>query len=519
MQGTDEEAVRFEILGPLRAHRGPRELDLGPGKQRAVLATLLVAGNRPVPPGRIIEAVWRTDPPANGANVVQKYVAGLRRALEPDRAPRTSGQLLTLTDGGYLLAVAPGGSDAEEFTAQLRRAGRLRAEGRPEDAAGQLREALALWRAEPLMGLDGPVFDAARERLVESRAAALEDWAEIELELGRHAALLPELGRLVAEFPLRERLRAVQMLALYRSGRQAEALSVFREARRLLVGEYGVEPGQQLRQLHQRMLQTDPTLLPAPARPGRAVEAPPIDLPRPGPGSAPALVPVPVSPQLPGTRPWWRRGWFLKPLVAILPLATLGLASGPVMTVIAVSRRSRLLGLAAVGYFAAAITGFALVGEDPEALGAWDDIGMGLLLLQAAVSSVHAALLVPAPSEPTRGDTALAVRRDQARQVAELHPLLARELGIGRPDLGLDFDDGGLVDLNDAPAAALASLPGVSAQQAALIVADRAHRGQFRSAADLVDRGIVAAPLPAALADRILVVTVQDVVGGAGQNP
>jgi hypothetical protein len=427
--------------------------------------------------------------------------------------------LLTLTDGGYLLAVPPGGSDADEFTVRVGKAGRLRAEGRLEEAADQLQHALGLWRAEALMGLSGPVFDAARERLVESRAAALEDWAEIELDLGRHASLLPELSRLVAEFPLRERLRAVQMLALYRSGRQAEALSAFREARNLLVEEYGVEPGEQLKQLHQRMLRTDPALL---LPPGQAVQTSgdpgPKELaPVAAAGASPATGPLPAAVMM--AAPRRRRGWFLKPLAAILPVVTLGLVTGPIMAVIAVWRRSRRLGLAAVGYLVLTLIALALVGEDPDVPGPRDDVGMALLLLQAVACSVQAALLVPVQPIPSRAEAVVAARRHQARQIAELHPQLARELGIGRPDLDRDFDDGGLVDLNEAPAAVLASLPGVSMEQAALIVADRAHRGRFRSPADLVVRGIVAPPLPAPLADRIVVVSVQDVVGGAGQNP
>jgi DNA-binding SARP family transcriptional activator len=100
VRGAVDDAVRFELLGPLRARRGLQELDLGPGKQRAVLATLLLAANRAVPPTQIVDTVWGEEPPENGTNVVQKYVAGLRRVLEPDRAPRAAGQLLSLTEGG-----------------------------------------------------------------------------------------------------------------------------------------------------------------------------------------------------------------------------------------------------------------------------------------------------------------------------------------------------------------------------------------------------------------------------------
>ncbi|MEV4480921.1 BTAD domain-containing putative transcriptional regulator [Micromonospora coxensis] len=275
MSGT----LRFEILGPQRAWHDDREIDTGPGKQRAVLAVLLLSAGRAVPTGQIVDAVWPDEPPANGPNVVQKYVAGLRRVLEPGRSPRTPGQVVTLTEAGYLLRVPPEAVDAVRFERSVRRAQRSRAEGQVTEAVTELRSALDLWRGEPLSGLSGPFFDSARHRLVELRAAALETRVEWELELGRHRELTGELVELVAGFPLRERLRHQLMLALYRSGRQAEALAAYREIGELLREEYGIEPGNALQELHRRILRSDPALIPPP----RPAPADPADPPRPAP--------------------------------------------------------------------------------------------------------------------------------------------------------------------------------------------------------------------------------------------
>ncbi|SCG54947.1 BTAD domain-containing putative transcriptional regulator [Micromonospora inositola] len=273
MSGT----LRFEILGPQRAWYADRELDLGPGKQRAVLAVLLLSAGRPVPTGQIVDAVWPEEPPANGPNVVQKYVAGLRRVLEPDRSPRTPGQVLTLTDAGYLLRITPEAVDAVRFERGVQRARQRHAAGRTAEALAELTAALKLWQGEPFTGFAGPVFEAARHRLVELRAVALETRVELELASGRHRELVGELVELVAEFPVRERLRYQLMLALHRGGRQAEALAAYREFADLLREEYGIEPGEVLQELHRRVLRSDPTLLEAvPTEPAAAVPTEPV---------------------------------------------------------------------------------------------------------------------------------------------------------------------------------------------------------------------------------------------------
>ncbi|TYB35741.1 AfsR/SARP family transcriptional regulator [Micromonospora sp. AP08] len=277
------EALRFEILGPQRAWYADRPLDLGPGKQRAVLAVLLLAAGRPVPTGQIVDAVWPEEPPANGPNVVQKYVAGLRRVLEPDRSPRTPGQVLTLTDAGYVLRIPPEAVDAVRFERGVRRARQWQAAGRTEDALAEVTGALERWQGEPFTGFTGAYFDAARHRLVELRAVALETRTELELASGRHGELVGRLVELVAEFPVRERLRHQLMLALHRGGRQAEALAAYRDFADLLREEYGIEPGEALQDLHRRILRSDPSLTP---------QAPPVSSEPPTP-PAPEAVPAP----------------------------------------------------------------------------------------------------------------------------------------------------------------------------------------------------------------------------------
>ncbi|GAA0231898.1 BTAD domain-containing putative transcriptional regulator [Cryptosporangium japonicum] len=295
-----EPALRFAALGPLRIWRGGQALDLGPGKQRAVLAVLLLEANRAVPAQRIVEAVWDDDPPENGANVVQKYVAGLRRVLEPERSPRTPSQVLTLGDGGYRLHV--GEYDVQTFQNRVRRAETLRRSDDTPGAAAELRRGLELWRGVPIAGLAGRWFDARRQQLGDQYAAAWESLAELELELGRHAGLTTELGRLVNEYPGREGLRAALMLALYRSGRQVEALAAYRDAQDHLREEFGVDPGDHLRELHQQILSSDPALSPTTATTPTTATAPAAattpamaTAPTPPPAEQP-LSPVPEAP-------------------------------------------------------------------------------------------------------------------------------------------------------------------------------------------------------------------------------
>ncbi|WP_030441782.1 AfsR/SARP family transcriptional regulator [Actinoplanes subtropicus] len=232
--------LRFELLGPLRAWRGDHEVPLGGVKQQTVLAVLLLEAGRPVPVDRIVATVWGAEPPPSVTHLVQTYVSRLRQALE------LGGDLVS-TDAGYQLRIDPAQADVAAFE-------RL--------AATDPAAALALWRGEPLGGLSGEAIEVARQRLTEQRLAALEQRAGLDLDAGRHTEAIADLGRLVKEYPLRERLWALLMLALYRADRQAEALRTYATARALLVEELGVEPGPGLATMHQRILAGDPSLSP-----------------------------------------------------------------------------------------------------------------------------------------------------------------------------------------------------------------------------------------------------------------
>ena len=342
-------SLRFEVLGPLRVCRDGAEIDLGPHKQRAALAFLLTRPNQPVPAHQIVEAVWAEAPPENGANVVQKYIGGLRKALDPGRSPREANHPLALTEAGYVLSVDAARLDLLEFQGFVRAAKVAREQGRSAEAADRLHRAMALWRSEPLAGFIGPAFDRVRDRLGEERVGAVEACGELDLNLGHHERLVPELRSLVAEYPYRERLRGLLMVALYRCGRAAEALEVFRSARRQYVDELGVEPGVELQDLHRRMLQSDPSL----AGPPRTPASPPAG-PRPPAFARPApamRVPMLAAPPVQQPKkPWWH--WMLTFGAAAVCLGSLGFVTWLVMAVVAAFRRSWRLALAAAGYFA-----------------------------------------------------------------------------------------------------------------------------------------------------------------------
>ena len=239
----------FRILGPLEAYRDGVALATGGPKQRALLALLLLHANEPVSRDVLVDGLWGERPPETAAKALQVYVSQLRRSLGHER-------VLT-SPGGYELVVAPDGLDLLRFEGLIAQA---RA-APPAAAAAKLREALALWRGRALADVADAAFAQAETgRLEELRLAAAEGLVDAELALGHEAELVPELERVVAQNPLRERPRAQLMLALYRSGRQAEALECYQAARRALVDELGVEPSSQLRALHQAILRQDPAL-------------------------------------------------------------------------------------------------------------------------------------------------------------------------------------------------------------------------------------------------------------------
>jgi DNA-binding SARP family transcriptional activator/Tfp pilus assembly protein PilF len=256
-------ALRFGVLGPLRVWRHGTVVDLGPVQQRVVLAVLALQAGRPAGRQQMIDAVWGETQPRNAVNLVQRHVSGLRRALEPDRPGRTPSDLLTWTDAGYLLTLPPGALDLDLFVRGLARARSAQAGGQLQEAAAALHSALELWRGPVCDGLSSPFLDAQADRLAESRVSALEERIELDLMIGGQGDLIAELRDLIAEHPLRERLRGLLMLALYRAGRQADALTAFRDARRQLRDELGVEPSAPLQRLHQQILAADPALAPA----------------------------------------------------------------------------------------------------------------------------------------------------------------------------------------------------------------------------------------------------------------
>jgi DNA-binding SARP family transcriptional activator/ABC-type branched-subunit amino acid transport system substrate-binding protein len=244
-------------LGPLEVVEGNRRLALGGPKQRAVLVILLLHRGEVVSTDRLIDELWEERPPATAAKTVQVYVSNLRKAL---------GNGLLVTQGrGYLLRTTPGQLDLDRFDALVGEARRALRDGKARDGSDRFREALTLWRGRALEDFAYEGFaQSARAQLEEQRLAALEDRIDADLALGEHAALVSELESLVREHPLRERLHQQLLLALYRSGRQADALEHYQSARRALIDQLGIEPGPALRELERSILAQDPSLEPPP---------------------------------------------------------------------------------------------------------------------------------------------------------------------------------------------------------------------------------------------------------------
>jgi DNA-binding SARP family transcriptional activator len=258
----------FRILGPLEVYEDGRPLPLGGRRQRELLALLLVHANEVVPAESLIEALWGDERPATAVKALQVHVSQLRRRLEPLRRPRSESRLLQSRGSGYALQLEPDQLDLYRFERLRAEARQALAEGVAAEAAAKLHEALTLWRGPPLADLASEPFAALEAtRLEELHVAALEERIEADLALGREAELVAELESLAGRHPLRERLRGQLMLALYRSGRQAEALDIYQQTRRALVEELGIEPGPELQRLEQAILRQDPGLEATPARP------------------------------------------------------------------------------------------------------------------------------------------------------------------------------------------------------------------------------------------------------------
>ncbi|MCX5350016.1 MULTISPECIES: AfsR/SARP family transcriptional regulator [Streptomyces] len=313
-------ALRFSVLGPVRAWRGEDSLPTGSPQQRALLAALLLREGRTATSGELIDALWGEESPPQALAAVRTYASRLRKALDPG--------VLISESGGYAIRLAASDSsldlaEAQELAADAEKA---KHSGDLCSARDLLNRALGLWDGEPLASVPGPYAETQRARLEEWRLQLLESRLDMDLEQGCHAEAVSELTALTAAHPLRERLRELLMLALYRSGRQAEALAVYADTRRLLADELGVDPRPGLKELQQRILQADPGL----AEP-----------------SAPAAEPIaaPVRPaQLPATvTDFTGRASFVQELSDVLASASSAEGEGQVMAV------SALAGIGGVG--------------------------------------------------------------------------------------------------------------------------------------------------------------------------
>ncbi|MEH1014227.1 BTAD domain-containing putative transcriptional regulator [Micromonospora sp. CPCC 206060] len=285
--------MELRILGPLEVVANGNRLDLGGHRQQVVLASLALEANRLVPIARLVEAIYGEDLPPTSRVQVQICVSALRRLFAAHGYP----DAIVTRSGGYLLRVDDGALDLHRYEELLTQARQARDDNRTEEAVRQYRSALGLWRGTAMEGLDSRLIQSAVTRLTERRISVNEDCLELELELGRHRDLVAELTDLVEEYPLRERLRGQLMLALYRSGRQAEALEAYRVARRRLIDELGLEPNEWLQQLQHAILTSDARLNLAtpPLEAGLATPATPTDPPRrpsaPGVAEPAAVVP------------------------------------------------------------------------------------------------------------------------------------------------------------------------------------------------------------------------------------
>jgi len=248
----------FAVLGPVRAWQDGSEIDLGSPQQRAVLAVLLLRAGAHVSAESLVDALWSEDPPRSAVGTIRTYIYRLRRLLGGEEIIRSAGN-------AYVLAAPWDALDVTRFRRSVDRAQQARADGDVALAARHLHEGLALWNGTPLAGIPGRFAETQRALLEELWLAATEDSVDSDLALGRHAEVIPGLTALTEENPYRERPRALLMLALYRAGRQAEALAVFDRVRRLFSEELGIEPGPQMRDLQLRILNADPELMDVPA--------------------------------------------------------------------------------------------------------------------------------------------------------------------------------------------------------------------------------------------------------------
>jgi DNA-binding SARP family transcriptional activator len=256
--------LEYRVLGPLEALRDDETLGLGGAKQRALLAILLMQANRVVATDELIERLWPDRAPGKPETAIQGYVSELRKALEPLHRAGAAFEVLVTEPNGYRIRVEPNALDSERFAHLLSEGREALTRKHPQDAAAMLAKALTLWRGSPLADFtDAPWAQSERARLEELRLTCVEERVDADLALGRHSELIGEIEMLVAEQPLRERLRAQFMRALYLAGRQTEALAVYRRTRTTLLEELGIDPSPELQALEVAILNQDPALTPA----------------------------------------------------------------------------------------------------------------------------------------------------------------------------------------------------------------------------------------------------------------
>jgi len=260
-------APRYRVLGPLEVATDDAPVAVSAPKERTLLIHLLLHANERISVNRLLSAIWEEQAPSSGPKLVQLYVSNLRKVLGPEA--------IETTPGGYRLDVATSDLDSLRFIALLDEGRSARVRGHPRVASAKLKQALSLWRGDEVAGGEAS-WEA--ERLEELRLECLEEWLTLLLELGAHDEALPALSQLCAAQPLRERPRAQLMLALYRAGRQTEALEVFRDARRSLDTQLGLEPGEELRAMERAILRHDPELAPPRPEPPLRLLAPRTEL-------------------------------------------------------------------------------------------------------------------------------------------------------------------------------------------------------------------------------------------------
>lgn len=258
---NDPATVELRVLGPLEVRVGGTSLPLGGRKQRVVLAMLVLEANRMVTADRIVDAVWGDAAADRSTGTLHVYLSNLRRALEPAATALGVKDLIATQRPGYVLQADPALVDLSRFEAAVTEARRAAERGDHAMASARFHDAVGLWRGTPLGDLADEEFaQGVIVRLAALHTSALEGLFEADLALGRHADVLDRLPAAIATEPLNEKLRGMHMLALYRAGRQADALAAFREAREVLVEELGLDPSPALRELENRILAQDPTL-------------------------------------------------------------------------------------------------------------------------------------------------------------------------------------------------------------------------------------------------------------------